>query len=542
MSRFSLRTQLWFLSLALVSGFVIFGLVTWKTLEQSRVGGPAYQRIILQKDLVADILPPPNYIIESYLTVLLLADPERTGERDVLIEKLGQLRNEYQTRHTFWLQQTLPSPLKQTFLEDADRPAQAFFELVNKEFLPEVTSNRMDAAAATLKKLEQLYQQHRKAIDDTVKLATAEQAATEESTADSVLGNSLTLVAVFVLSCLATLAVNFVFGRSLRAGIEQARQALAEVGKGNLHFSIDTDRADELGDLLHSTDATIRQLKQTIANILAAAESVSHSASHLSSNIVDLASSTEIQSNAITSVAATVEEMSSGISQMADVSATSRGRASSAGAACDSGSGEIETTVTVVEKLAVDVRNTAESINVLGASSLEISTIVGAIRDIADQTNLLALNAAIEAARAGEQGRGFAVVADEVRKLAERTAKSTDQIGAMITQIQRGIDQAVAGMSEGSEWARTSIEVVQRARQSMGEIASETSTLMRDIDEIATALEVQHGGSLTISSEIEKIAAASESNSAATREVAETAHEMTTTAHQLRETVAFFRC
>jgi methyl-accepting chemotaxis protein len=541
MSRFPLRMQLLFLSLALVAGFVFFGLGTWKTLNESKVGGEAYGRIILHKDLVADILPPPNYIIESYLTVLLLADPDRSGEQEAGIRKLDQLKKDYEERHNFWLGQSLPEDLRRLFLEKAHEPAKKFYELADGKFVPELKAGKAANVAATLQELEALYLKHRQAIDEVVKLAGVEQAAVEAATAAQVQSGALVLLGIFILSCLATLAVNVVFGNSLRQGIDEARRALAEMGTGNLSLRVKSDRADELGDLLRSLDGTLGQLRQTVASIHDAAETVGSSASQLLASIEEIASASEAQSGAVGSVAATVEEMSSGIAQMAAVSATSKERAAGAEEACTHGSGEIEATVSVVEKLAADVQTTAESINLLGENSRQISTIISAIREIADQTNLLALNAAIEAARAGEQGRGFAVVADEVRKLAERTAQSTDQIATMISQVQEGIGQAVGSMSEGSERARTSIEVVQRARRTMTGIAGETTALMGDIEEIATTLEAQRAGSGNIANEIEKIAQASESNSSTTHQVAATARGMSETAQRLRGAVAFFR-
>lgn len=542
MSRFPLRTQLWLLSCGLAAGLLFFGIGTWKTLNETRIGSPAYERVVMYKDLVADILPPPNYIIESYLTSRLLADPEQQERQQVLVSKLKQLRTEYEERHRFWLTQTLPDEIKTTFLQTAHEPAIAFFQLAQEQLVPLVQAGRFGEAHGVLKQLEVLYEKHRAAIDQVVVLARTESDQVEVDTQAVLARDAWSLGVTFVLSCLVALVVNLWFGRSLRAGVTQVETVLNEMGQGNFSLHVQHDREDELGRVLDAANSTARQLRTTIGNVLQIASSVTASASQLSQSMHEIAGSTEQQTESVTSVAATVEEMSTGIAQMAAASNASHARATDAGNACERGSTEIHATVSEVEKLASDVQGTAVSINRLGAASSEISTIIQAIREIADQTNLLALNAAIEAARAGEQGRGFAVVADEVRKLAERTASSTDQISSMIAQIQQGINQAVTGMSEGSERARSSVDVVQRASATMADIAGGTQELLREINEIATALDIQRVGSGSIASEIERIAAASESNGEATRQITSTAKILSDDAQRLRQAVSAFRC
>ena len=541
MSRFPLRIQLLLLSTTLVAGFVLFGIVTWQTLTTARIGSPAYERIILHKDLVADILPPPNYIIETYLTVLMLADPARGSNLDAGIRKLSELRQEYEARHRFWLVQQLNEPLRETFLVKAHEPARRFFLLVETEFLPALKAGKRAEAQTILLELDKLYRRHREAIDEVVKLAVTEQKTVEVGTTAKVQRSLWLLLATFLVSGLAALVVNLIFGRSLRQGIGQAREALAQMARGKLSYTVETRRGDEVGELLRSLNTTVRQLDRIMGDIHGAAESVSSASTQLLTSIVHIAEASGAQSRAVSSVAATIEEMSAGISQMAAVSASSKEKATGAEEACSAGSGEIEATVSVVERLAGEVQSTARTINLLGENSRQISTIIATIREIAEQTDLLALNAAIEAARAGEAGRGFAVVADAVRKLAERTAASTDQIASMILQIQSDIARAVSAMHEGAQRAHTSIEVVQRARSTMSGIARETAALIHDIEDIATNLNAQHSGSSVIAEEIDKIARTAESNSTSSREVAASARELSATAENLRKAIAFFR-
>jgi methyl-accepting chemotaxis protein len=542
MDRFRLRTQLLLVSLSLAFGFLLFGAWTWATIDRAKVGGPGYDRIVLYKDLIADILPPPNYIIESYLTVLQLADPDRAVEHDALFAKLAQLRKDYDARHQFWTAQALPDALKRSFLDDAHQAAKRFYEVADKEFAPAVREGKVAETRRAMSALEKHYAEHRKAIDTVVGLATQEQAAVEAKTRGELDRDLLLLLAVFVLSGALATVTNMVFGRGLQAGIRLALDRLGELARGNLASSgRRNERADEIGDLLAGIEQTAEALRGTVTEIRESAFSVSAAASQLSSTVTSVAADTANTSESVASAAGTLEEMSAGVHDMAGLASASKGRATAAGLHCREGSRKVSGTSAIVEQLAADVDTTAGSINSLGERSREISGIVGTIREIADQTNLLALNAAIEAARAGEQGRGFAVVADEVRKLAERTAQSTDQIARMITQIQEAIAQSVKGMGEGSARARACLDAVRDARQTMDAIVGDADALATDIQQIAEQLEAQRQGSDEIVQSITTIAQTSETTTRATEEVSATANQLATTSGRLREAIDRFR-
>ncbi|MBN8454480.1 hypothetical protein [Accumulibacter sp.] len=182
MSRLPRRLQLLLGCLALAVGFTVFGAWTRYTIGQTSIGGPAYNRIVLDKNLVAGILPPPNYIIESYLTVLHLADPERASQRDVLVARMSQLRKDYAQRHKFWLEDDWPQGIKARLLKDAHQAAVGFFELADRQPLPATSAGDRVAAQDALRKLEQRHLGHRQAIDDVVVLSKREQQGVEAPT------------------------------------------------------------------------------------------------------------------------------------------------------------------------------------------------------------------------------------------------------------------------------------------------------------------------------------------------------------------------
>ncbi|MBV5337239.1 MAG: hypothetical protein J0653_04540, partial [Deltaproteobacteria bacterium] len=194
-----------------------------------------------------------------------------------------------------------------------------------------------------------------------------------------------------------------------------------------------------------------------------------------------------------------------------------------------------------INNIAESVNSSNEIIHALGEQSTQISGIVNVIKEIADQTNLLALNAAIEAARAGEQGRGFAVVADEVRKLAERTTLSTKEIASMITTVQQDTQSAVSSMGEGREQVESGVQMAAKTGESMSLVQDATHQVINIVEDISTALREQSTASLQIAQNVEKIAQMTEENSAATNEVSRSANQLEQLAVDLKASVGHFR-
>ena len=247
------------------------------------------------------------------------------------------------------------------------------------------------------------------------------------------------------------------------------------------------------------------------------------------------------QNDATASMAATLEEITVSIRHVTDSAGTASAMAGDAGELATESNTTVSAAVAEMQRSADSVNQSALMIEQLGESSQKISDIVNVIKEIADQTNLLALNAAIEAARAGEAGRGFAVVADEVRKLAERTTLSTREIADMIADIQQRTGQAISGIEEGASRVNGSVTKANQAVLMTGRMNGASCALVDAISEISTALREQSAASETIAQNVEQVATMNDENSTALQEVVEDAQRLQALAAQLNNATANFR-
>nr|WP_095144674.1 methyl-accepting chemotaxis protein [Pseudomonas sp. Irchel s3b6] len=299
------------------------------------------------------------------------------------------------------------------------------------------------------------------------------------------------VVALLVVATALTLLFAWLLTNSITQPIAKALNAAEAIAEGNLTRPITVDGTDEAGRLLLAMSKMQEKLRDTLQRISGSATQLASAAEELNSVTDESARGLTQQNNEIEQAATAVNEMTSAVEEVARNAVSTSEASKNATASAGDGRDLVQETVSAIERMSGDVQSTATLIGNLAEESRDIGKVLDVIRGLADQTNLLALNAAIEAARAGEAGRGFAVVADEVRALAHRTQQSTSEIERMIGSIQSGTEHAVDSMRNSTERAESTLNIARGAGLSLDTINSAIVEINERNLVIASAAEEQ---------------------------------------------------
>jgi methyl-accepting chemotaxis protein len=353
----------------------------------------------------------------------------------------------------------------------------------------------------------------------------------------------MTILIIAIIAFITAMLLATIIIRSITRPLAVFLERTTDIaqGEGDLTKRLDASGSDEIAQVSKMFNLFIDKLHGIISHISSTSSQVASAAIQLNSTAEQIATGAEEVATQAGTVATAGEEMSATSGDIAQNCQKAAEGAQRASQSAGNGGLVVERTVIVMGQIAQKVQETAKTVESLGQRSDQIGAIIGTIEDIADQTNLLALNAAIEAARAGEQGRGFAVVADEVRALAERTTRATKEIGEMIKAIQRETKGAVAAMEQGVQQVETGTEEAAKSGQALLEILEQINDVATQVHQIATAAEEQTATTSEISSNMHQITEVVHQTSRGAHESATAAAQLSGNAEELQRLVRQFK-
>jgi len=523
----------------IIVGFLASTVFMFNTLNLLKVNGPLYRQIIAGKDLIADVLPPPDYIIETYLIAFELRESiGNPAEVQRLTDYLqNTLRKQYDERHDYWVRDTLFLPgedaIRVPMLEGSYEAALDFYNTLESEFLPAVRDgDKARADSLMTGKLKSFYEEHRRNIDTVVKLSTEKNLRLEsEANRLEKINTGLSLVASIAAIIICFIMTFFLIKdivRPLRATVDMLRNISS--GEGDLTQSLTVNSRDETGEMARYFNLTLEKLRILLQAVKNGTEDLSVTGAQLSSNMQETTVSINQIQTSIQSVlqetinqSASVVETNATMERITQTIASLNSHIEHQSASVIQSSAAIEQMLANIASVTSTLVKNSEEMNELssisgqgrddmGAVSTSILDIAkesdvlleisGIIQDIASQTNLLAMNAAIEAAHAGESGRGFAVVADEIRKLAESSGSQAKTVSSVLIKIKDSIGQITNGTGKlltQYETIDTRIHLVadreQVIRNAMDEQSAGSNEILSAIGQLTEITEKVKSGS-----------------------------------------------
>jgi len=553
-------------------GFILFGSVAYQTISTIKINGKMYNEIVLGKDLVADILPPPEYIIESYLTALQLSKETDKTKIEELIAYESTLKKDFDTRHQVWVRELPKGDMKKIMIEDSYKPAIEFFDIFEKEFIPAIKDGDKGKADEILIKLDKSYSEHRTNINKVVSLANISN-TTIEGTAKNTINKDLLLL---ISLAICVLGIVIVFGiviiRRITGPLYFLTNHLKTVATGDFSIIISDkylQSQDELGDIARAT-STMQGSLRTIISVVkkssfevevlsedmaqdSKANGKSSQQISVATNIMAEGAST--QSGQVESIKEliqeSVKETEKGYNMANEMLHTARFSSEVA----INGRDKIVEVIKQYEWISKTVAFATESIQNLGKRSGEIGEFIHVITGIASQTNLLSLNASIEAARAGEDGKGFSIVAQQIKKLSVDSAQAAKIIGDLISDTQIETLITVKSMESNLEKVNTqllSIKSGGEALETIVEKVKETETsashiydIYKHIQEMTENINISINDIASVicdnAAYSEEVAASSEEQCESTEKIVSTTVELASMAQKLQKEISKFK-
>ncbi len=465
--------------------------ITTSKITESKV-----ENLVFGKDIVADILPPPMYLIE---TQLFFAN--YILNKETKTDNYFKLKKEYVERSDYWKNINIPLEVKKA-LENQTIAANNYFEFVEKEFLPAINDENI---REKYKQLIEKFLIHKSAVEKTVVVAQdyANNNNKNYNEINSNVKNFNTIMTI--ISLLVIFLITIPSFLRIRKSLIDLNKNISALERGDLTLKINESPSIEMLELTNNLEKMQFSLNKIISSLNSRVKSLNGLTENINGKSINIDSSSKEQYQIAHDISSSLEKLLNYVSKIKEQTNIAKIKSEEAEISAKNGNDSMIIVSNEVNEISLIVKDSAEVVMSLESEVNEISKILISIKEIASQTNLLALNAAIEAARAGESGRGFAVVADEVRKLSEKTSKSTEQISILIDKINIGMKDSVENITKSISKVQEGIEKSNDAVEVVGKIREENKSVLSAICLIDEAISEQFETTKTITNKIDDL-------------------------------------
>lgn len=540
----SIKTKLYGLVFFTTFGLAaVLSLAGW-LLATFRVNGPVYEHLMLRKDATLKFQPNSLFLVEPYLAIYEMAATEDPAESRQLMEQFRKKEALYYETKDRMNQQLYDGPVKQSLNRDIYPTAEELLRVAKDEFLPLVAKgDRKAAALALTARVQPRYNAHRDAVDRATQISADMTTKDENQAAQRINFWSTVLVVVGVASVVLSGSLGWLLARGVAGPVKQLIDRVNEMagGASDLMARIVLDRKDEVGQLAEGLNAIIAKIQAVVLRVREASVQLLSTAAEIAATARNQETIVQQLGSSTTEIAASVREISATSKELGGTMSEVNGRANQAATLASAGRSRlggmektmgqlVESTASISSKLAV-IREKADNINV----------VVTTITKVADQTNLLSINAAIEAEKAGEYGRGFLVVAREIRRLADQTAVATLDIENMVRHMQDSVSAGVMQMDKFSEEVRSGVGKVAEINGQTGQIIEEVQALSDRFQLVNEGMRNQATGAEQISEAMTQVASGARQTQVALEEFNRATEHLRGSVELLNQEVAQFK-
>jgi methyl-accepting chemotaxis protein WspA len=514
-------------------------------LHRYSVKGPVYESTVLYKEFDTELSPPAMFLGPSFIALLQLqaeTNPDEVRHLIALYREREALNNR---RHAYWMQRLPDGDLKRMLEAEVHAPAVEFFQVARDEYLPLVGKPESKAKAEQVinQRLTPLFRIHKKGVDAASKLDMELSARDEAAAVDSTRFwiNTMTVLSAAAVVALALLG--WLIARSIlqSAGLLIARVNEMAGGAGDLTARVPIHSRDEMGQLAEGINALIGKIHTVVSKVRESSLQVLSAASQIAATARQQEGSVQGLTSATTEIAAAVREISATGKELSGTMNEVNGRAHQAADLATGGRERLGSMERTMQQLVESTGSISSKLAVIREKADNITQVVTTITKVADQTNLLSINAAIEAEKAGEYGRGFLVVAREIRRLADQTAVATLDIENMVRLMQDAVSAGVMQMDKFSEEVRSGVGRVAEINGQTGQIITEVAGLSERFRSVNEGMHNQSVGAQQINEAMGSIADNVRQTSAALEELHKATHHLRGAIEQLNQEIASFK-